>query len=168
MLWDYITKPEYRNIFMGSTSHHVDRDESGRIGEGSVYYCDHGNRISEHTILDWQPFEQYTTRETLPLPGKAFIYCTYRLIPIEGGTRLQVLNSRVHGGPLVRRFGDVMMARIAPGLMEKGVQALEQRLQKDKAEGSTVLVSPVELPREAIGQAVLAGLSGAGGSEGRG
>ncbi|HLE13220.1 MAG TPA: DUF2652 domain-containing protein [Anaerolineales bacterium] len=162
LLWDYITKPEYRAIFMEAIGQKLDRDENARIGQGSVYYCAHENRVSEHTILDWQPFEQYTTRETLPLPGGAFVYSTYRLTPIEAGTRLTVSNSHVHGLPLVRGIGNFLMGRMLPGMVQRGIRALQQRIQEDLAEGQAVLVSSVDVSKEEIDRVVKEGLSSEG------
>lgn len=152
-LWDYITKPEYRSLFMGADRQDIVLDENNRIGRGSIYYCAHGNRILEHAILDWQPVEQYTTRERLPLRG-AYIYCTYRLVPIEGGTRLTISNSRVKGPWLSRLIGNRMMPRFVPGMMEKGSHALEERIRADILQGNLISVRPPEDYSLDISQAV--------------
>jgi hypothetical protein len=38
-------------------------------GVGTVNHCVHGKDATVEEILDWRPFDYYTVRSTLPLPG---------------------------------------------------------------------------------------------------
>jgi len=55
----------------------------GRLGEGARNHCAHGNNLVEETILDWRPFEYYTTEYPMAIQS-------HLLEPIPDGTRLSV------------------------------------------------------------------------------
>ena len=66
ILWEYLTKPEYRAIVLGASKVELRNQAQGRTAVDSVYYCYHGNMETPQLILDWQPFEQYTIRRRHP------------------------------------------------------------------------------------------------------
>ena len=60
--WEWIHNPDKRNIWNGG---HVtwstgDRPQ-GRPGVGSSNHCAHGKSVSTEVIVDWHPFEYFTT-----------------------------------------------------------------------------------------------------------
>jgi uncharacterized protein YndB with AHSA1/START domain len=93
-LWDYITRPDFRAIFAASDTDAFINDSGSRIGEGAVYMCAHGEKLSKHTILDWQPFEQYTYRQTFP-DTDFYNMVTLRLTPEGEGTLLTYISGNV-------------------------------------------------------------------------
>ena len=86
ILWEYLTKPEYRAIMLGASKVELRNQTQGRTTVDSVYYCYHGNMETPQLILDWRPFEQYTINGTTPL-GTNF-NTTFKLEPTHDGTRL--------------------------------------------------------------------------------
>jgi hypothetical protein len=65
-MWDYLTKPDRRALFVSSSSAEVDNADRGRIGEGTIYRCAHGKSVHPQTIVDWQPFETLIIGDELP------------------------------------------------------------------------------------------------------
>jgi len=159
LLWDYITKPDFRAVMMGAPSQEIKESVGGRLGPGAVYQCNHGDKYALHTILDWEPFEQYTTREA-PGDSDVFVMGTYRLIPVEGGTRLSVSYSRAQGPFLKRITTDRMMKNVVPHVAGEGIKALRKLIERDLAEGNTVPTPLIEVPSDWIAQAAAESLVG--------
>ena len=152
-MWDYLTKPEYRAILTGAISNKVQDRTNGRIGTGASYQCAHGKNTSIHTIVDWQPFEQYTI-EILISSGVSGLSTT-RLTPIEKGTKVTVLISKCKGGSLIlRAFFDIMGRLTIPNGIKKGLMALKAQIEKEFSEGVVVRPISVEIPKEEIKKAV--------------
>ena len=151
--------PETRALFMGVKSQHVEKG-SVRTGDGAVYVCAHGSGTSMHTVLDWRPFEQYTTHETLPFPNTTMA-STYRLDPIEGGTRFTIRFGQPKG-PWVGRKTSAQMMRVifGPGI-RKTMVALEERIKKDLDEGRLAFLPATLVPKEQLQSAVTESLSAA-------
>jgi hypothetical protein len=159
ILWEYITRPDLRGILLGSQRQTLRRGGDGRAGPGAVYTCAHGSLVTHHTILDWRPFESYTTNETYPLRGLSG-NVTYRLVPTEAGTRLVVLAGKTLGPALLRPVGDVLGKRIGVPSLQKGAAALRARLEADLAAGSVVPAATARVAAEEVRQAVEARLAG--------
>jgi predicted aspartyl protease len=81
ILWEYLTKPEYRALVLGASKLELRNGAQGRAAVDSVYYCYHGNMETRQLILDWQPFEQYTIDGATPL-GVSFS-TTFKLEPVR-------------------------------------------------------------------------------------
>lgn len=118
LMWDFVTKPEYKAILASSDSAQVDHKVDGRIGLGSAYMCAHGENISPQTIVDWQPFEQYTIRSA-PVMGAHSLWTTL-LEPTETGTKITLVCSAALGG---NRFGRWLVNKIMPGAAQKNTEA---------------------------------------------
>lgn len=86
--WEWIHNPDKRNVWNGG---HVtwsmgDRPQ-GRPGIGSSNHCAHGNSVSTEVIVDWHPFEYYTTHSFEK--GKHGFTETIRFETLpNGGTRV--------------------------------------------------------------------------------
>ncbi|MEK6256574.1 MAG: DUF2652 domain-containing protein [Chloroflexota bacterium] len=138
-LWEYLTKPEYRNIFFSSDNQNVSGKKGGRIGPDAVYVCAHGESESFHTILDWQPFKCYTTREVTGSPIKLTFVVTYLLSPTEEGSRLQLLPGHPTG-PKIRALifryliEPLFTYGIVPNFWDKGAKALLEIIEQDLAD----------------------------------
>ena len=147
VLWDYLTKPETRAIATGSESYKITGRSAGRTGKGTVYHCAHGDRVSLQTILDWQPFDEYTTEDTMPpIPGVTS-RTTYRLEPIEGGTRLSVICGKGRGSLIGRKLVDLAIPKMG-GMIEKGFLELRECINRDLAAGKIILSARVDLPED--------------------
>ncbi len=73
-LWEYATKPEMRAILVGSESAEISERSEGRLASGTAYYCAHGNSISVQTIVEWEPFEQYTVSIPVSMGGVCVVH----------------------------------------------------------------------------------------------
>jgi Protein of unknown function (DUF2652) len=133
-LWPYITQPKYRAIVHGSNWQKLVEQPNGRIGLGAVYICSHSTYTSRNTIVDWHPFEQYTTVETTPVP-RTFAYVTYLLEPVDAGSRLTYVASRAFGTPLLRQLSSLTAAPVLARRMSKSFTALLDYINKEIAAG---------------------------------
>jgi uncharacterized protein YndB with AHSA1/START domain len=101
-MWDYITKPEYRALLSGADRATVENRKSGRIGVGSSYQCAHGDTIRPQTIVDWQPFEQFTYHGEPR--GDALSLMTVAIRPHGEGTELTLRVGKPSGGSWLARL----------------------------------------------------------------
>jgi uncharacterized protein YndB with AHSA1/START domain len=149
LLWEYITKPEYRAIISGSDNQEFRNLSYGRAGIDSVYYCAHGKRVSPQRIVDWQPFEQYTWNGTIP--GVTTIL-TFRLEPTKDGTRLIHLVGKARGNWFLSTMINILVKFILSQMYEqmydKNAQRLLQRIQQDLADGTAIISPSVEIDKD--------------------
>ena len=70
IVWDYLSRPEYRAMFIFVDSQKVHNRQEGRVGAGTVFECFHGSRKpTTQTVLEWHPFDVTVTQDTTPFPG---------------------------------------------------------------------------------------------------
>ena len=160
LMWDYVTKPEYRTILNSADSQTLTDRSSGRTAAGAVYHCAHGKSVTTQTIVDWHPFEQLTSENTTPLPGTTML-STLRLKPIESGTRLSGSWGRARGRLLNRIVCNVGARVFLPRAIRKGCQALHDQIVREIAEGKVVQLEPgaTEVAAEDIREAAAEGLT---------
>ena len=162
-VWDYLTKPETRALFNLSSTSEVQNVDRGRIGEGTIYQCAHGKRVHPQIIVDWQPFETHTIVDRLPAGMLA--YSTYQFRPTEAGTRLTILVGPVHDkNRLKRLMGNRVMTYMWRKMGPTGLQALQQRIEQDLAEGKTVRPEAATVDRADIRDAARTALLETAGS----
>jgi len=134
-MWDIVTDPEYRAIFVQSIRQQILNRQDGRLAPGSVYQCFHGSkRVTTQTILEWKPFEQMTTEDTTPVPG-ATCLVNIRLTSSESGTRVAFTCSKARGPWLSRVMCNLIGGFMVRVQFANGMRDLETRLEKDLAEG---------------------------------
>jgi hypothetical protein len=153
ILWDYITKPEYRSILFGSDYQELTNQKGGRIGVDTVYVCAHGDKIFRQTILDWEPFEQYTTKESPPLPGITS-HLTHRVLPIETGSKLIMRWGKSMGSWPLRVFADMMGKVLISKNFITYTQLLNEKIQKDLELGNTAFEQTIKINPDLISSAV--------------
>jgi uncharacterized protein YndB with AHSA1/START domain len=133
VVWDWLNDPHRRAQWMiGTTWTALDRP-GGRTGAGAKNHCAHGkNESSRENILDWKPFEYFTSDQVdnTPLVTRMM----YQLEPVDGGrrTRLTVL----------MRFDMKHMPRLVLRQMCRKMMApkfgeMTKALKKVLAEGAT-------------------------------
>jgi hypothetical protein len=159
LAWDYLTRPDLRNLFTGSTSSELTGTAAGRVQAGSVYVCAHGNSKSPHTVLDWQPFETYTHNGPLGFAGLS-VHMTHVLTPAPGGTRLREIVSHVQGGTWYwRALFDFLCMPIIGRAYAKTLDAVRRRMVEDLAAGRIELLPPNTLDPQSAAAAAAAGLA---------
>jgi hypothetical protein len=133
LVWDYLTRPDSRKIILGSDRTGVSQLKSGRISEGSVFQCYHGDQIIAQTILEWRPFERMISQDLLPVPfPNTTALNEFRLEPIETGTRLYQLISKA-SGPLA---GRLLANKVISSMSKQGwkdIEAFKEFIERDHA-----------------------------------
>jgi hypothetical protein len=62
VLWPYFIEPRERLRWqVGINDANNQPNDRGRLGVGATIHCDHGSWSSEQRIVDWRPFEYFTT-----------------------------------------------------------------------------------------------------------
>ena len=146
--WEYMTKPEFRQMVLGVEKVEVGNLKQGRSAVDSVYYCYHGNMETRLLILDWQPFEQYTTDGVTPI-GASFSM-TVKLEPIEGGTRVTNLWGKARGTWVRRKLNDLLQKMIFVSKNDQGYKKVRQRVEQDLAEGTAYVSPPIEVDKAQV------------------
>ena len=148
ILWEYLTKPEYRVILLGASKLELRNLAQGRTGVNSVFYCYHGNMETPQLILDWSPFEQFTTDDSNPFGTTSTI--TYKLEPTPNGTRSIVLWGKPRGTPIRVMMVSLLQKFIFAPQTGKFVEQLHQRIQKDLADGTAFVSPPIEVDKDQV------------------
>ncbi len=158
LAWDIITNPEYRKLLTGSDSQRIVDKPGGRVGLGATYRCAHGDKIYNYLILDWQPPEYLTIKETWPPPGVTAVTTTH-LTPIPGGTKITWVTDRVKGPFFFRKATDFVFPLFILKGIEKTFQNFAALIEDDIRKGKIVVPEPVEVQDEEIVQAIVESLA---------
>jgi len=149
ILWEYLTKPEYRAILLGASKVEIRNQAQGRTAVDSVYYCYHGEKASSKMIiLDWRPFEQYTINGTTPL-GVTF-NTTFKLEPTQDETRLINLWGKARGTWIMSMINDLLNKHIFAPHTDQAVEQLMQRIQQDLADGTAFVSPPIDVDKDQV------------------
>jgi uncharacterized protein YndB with AHSA1/START domain len=134
--WEYYIHPEHRPKWQGAER--VDeKHDSGRRGVGTVNHCVHGKEATVEEILDWRPFDYYTERSTLPLPGgpKVLFTSMFTERP-EGGTHVEIRVGKVPGREKDASEDLVVgLRQVLTGMMETYRSILNQQMGTPAAVG---------------------------------
>lgn len=116
-VWDYLINPETLKRLVRADRLEVSHLAHGRIDNGSVYQCIHGNRKTPFTVLEWQPFERILMQCAMPVPNCSTLM-ELRLAPSTNGTKLHQLYSKTKGPLPGRLASDLMLKGMAKGARE--------------------------------------------------
>ena len=159
LVWDYFTKPEYRMVIWGADAMYINDKSAGRMDEGAIYICAHGDAKIPQAVLDWRPFEYYTI-ET-PMPGGLSSMITTRFIPIEGGTRVLGVCRKPQGSIIARNMAKLMRGRIQAE-SQAGFDALREVIIRELESGAAVRPEASSVPSDQVTAAAQASLAEAG------
>jgi hypothetical protein len=148
ILWEYLTKPEYRAIVLGASKVELLNLAQGCSAVDSVYYCYHGKMQSNQCIVDWEPFEEYTIDSATPI-GVNF-NMTFKLEPVKDGTRLINLWGKARGAWMMCKISDLLQHLVFVSDTDKGMERLRQRIQQDLADGIAFVSPPVEVDKAQV------------------
>ncbi|TAK11396.1 MAG: DUF2652 domain-containing protein [Anaerolineae bacterium] len=91
VLWDYLNEPQFRARYRFSESSRTSNQQDGRLGEGTIYHCVHGERTVNEKIIDWKPFEYITIEGTHTMSNVALVYhFTMTLTPFANDTQTKL------------------------------------------------------------------------------
>jgi uncharacterized protein YndB with AHSA1/START domain len=97
-VWDRLTDPQFRRVLVGSDRQVLDTEVKGRLGEGDVYQCYHGEHAVPSVVLEWLPFQRMLTRDLIHVPdGSVHLLVDYTLTPSDRGTVLTMAAARPEG-----------------------------------------------------------------------
>lgn len=85
VLWEWLNDPHKRNAWMVGTTWMALARPAGRTAPGATNHCAHGKKTSIEQIVDWRPFEYFSTEVR---EGPMLIRDTVVLTPIADGTHL--------------------------------------------------------------------------------
>jgi hypothetical protein len=148
LLWEYLTKLEYRTILLGASKLELRNQKQGRTGIDSAFYCYHGDMETEQLILDWSPFEQFTTDDANPWGLTTRITC--KLEPTQAGTRLIMLMGKPRGTRLRVMVFSLIAKLVFVPQMGKSAEQLAQRIQQDLADGTAFISPPIEVDKDQV------------------
>ncbi|HEU4671907.1 MAG TPA: DUF2652 domain-containing protein [Candidatus Limnocylindrales bacterium] len=123
VVWEWITSPARRIQWQaaGGVTDVRETTVSGRRGVGTTNHCMHGRDAIVEEILDWRPFEHFTVRFQMPVPGVPKMVMSELLEPVTGGTRVtlrirrpRTAKDRAAIEPLRPMFEASMRAGIEP------------------------------------------------------
>lgn len=154
ILWEYLTKPEYRTILMGASKLEIRNQSQGRTGVDSAFYCYHGEMETRQLILDWRPFEQFTTDDANPWGLTTRITC--KLEPTQAGTNLIFLMGKPRGTRLRVMVFSMIAKFVFIPQMTKSAEQLAQRIQQDLADGITFISPPIDVDQDHVAALALA------------
>ncbi|HEU0237344.1 MAG TPA: DUF2652 domain-containing protein [Candidatus Limnocylindrales bacterium] len=90
LAWEFVTSPARRPQWGPGINAIVELTGTRRRGAGTTNHCMHGKDAIFEEVLDWRPFEYWTTRTTMPVPGAPKLTMTDAFIPLPGGgTRIE-------------------------------------------------------------------------------
>ncbi len=161
IIWDYVTREEYRNMLMGSNIKDIQNRPAGRVAPGSIYRCYHGGNVyTNQTVVEWQPFEQYTTQNQSPIP-KTSMLARIQLTPTPEGTHVTVTYRKATGPVILRTLSDVISNLFFRKLAEQVNTALKAHIENEMVEGRLALAESTWIPADDIHDAAMASLSSA-------
>lgn len=89
IVWTWANDPNKRNACAATPLHWRPGDRpKGRTGVGARNHCAHGKGESTETILDWRPFDYFTTESQGPSMKGVTMKHTYQFVPMDGGRAL--------------------------------------------------------------------------------
>ncbi len=158
MMWDYVTRAEFRSMLTGANLREIRNQPGGRIGPGSVYRCYHGgSTYSNQIVLEWQPFEYYTTENQTPLPGVTFLL-RIELETAGSGTRVTTTFGKSRGPVVLRSIVDRISKSMLAGLKDQMQTALKDHNARELETGGIAVPQQAEVPEEQIHAEALASL----------
>jgi uncharacterized protein YndB with AHSA1/START domain len=163
-VWDYLTRPEFRSVIVGSDRQVILNKAGGRVAPDSVYQCFHGDKINYQTILEWVPFERLVTNDlldTFPIKN-SHVLNDIRLEPTKRGTRL-VETFAKSTAPLLGRLFLRLLTPTKRQDFQNGLDAFKELIEDDwQARGGPVELDSATIPTpEEIDGAAAAGLKDA-------
>ncbi len=101
VVWEWLNDPARRRRWEEVV---IDEEvlPGGRNGTGMVTRCLRGGNLLLLTVLDWRPFDYFTVQSSPPGSRDGAV-TTYRLLPTNGLTKLQITTS-LRGGSIRRRL----------------------------------------------------------------
>ena len=129
VLWDWLNDPHKRTRWQNLREWTLDFRPDGRLGVGARNHCAHGLGIIEETIVDWRPYESFTS--TMRQSNLLNVMETFQLEPLEND-RVR-LTMRVRVADYALRVPVVIMYKLLTSFFRVDLQRLERIMAEDEA-----------------------------------
>jgi uncharacterized protein YndB with AHSA1/START domain len=126
LAWSYMTEPGMRAIWDPGIKRVDEMTADGRRGAGTRNHCVHGKDVILEEILDWRPFDYYTTEVKPPMPLLKPIRMMFELEDTPDGTRVTQYMQRASGFGQRLVFG--LMMRSMTGAFKESQESLRSML----------------------------------------
>jgi hypothetical protein len=158
VVWDLIGQEKYRSMLTAGNLVDISNRQAGRVTEGSIYRCDHGNNKYTHqTIIAWQPFEYYVTESQSVIPGTR-MRDKIHLARHNGGTRISVKFSKIIGSPIKAAFATLMFGYMLKKMVPASSVKMIEDIEQGRAAGRFALPEGTHIPEELVRRAAEASL----------
>lgn len=140
VLWEWLNDPLKRNMWMDGVTWTARARPGGRTGPGATNHCAHGKGGSVEHIVDWRPFEYFSTETKA---GVMTMVETVALTPTTEGTDL---SHRVRIEMPLPRF----LIKPVTTMVVRNIMRMEERweridqLVKDDSDQKTHIPEPVQ------------------------
>lgn len=139
IVWDYLTEPERWRQRLRANYLSIKGKSQGRVGVGCDQHCVFGKQVKTQTIVDWRPFDYFTT--DLATPFRGTMRQTTQLSETEDSTRVSWYFSKPTGRNLAHTLLIKLKMAFAKGRMrrdvKKGRQIIYDLMETELAEGQS-------------------------------
>lgn len=108
------TRPELRKEWLGANRVELFNTNRGKIEEGTLYHCYHGDDIFPYQIVDWEPGDYVTGQYNLPMG--LVMYETIELVEMGEGTMVKIRYSKPKSPKL--------MGKLMNGMVQKKLRSI--------------------------------------------
>ena len=126
LAWSYMTEPAMRAAWDPAIMRVDEVTAGGRRGTGTRNHCVHGKEVILEEILDWRPYDYYTTEVKSPMPILKPIRMTFEFEDTPEGTR--VTQHMRHEPGLSQRLAFAVMMRMVGGKFRESQESLRSML----------------------------------------
>lgn len=131
LVWDYVTSPARRPKWQAGTTAVIEDSPAGRRGAGTTNHCMHGKDAIVEEVLDWRPFEYWTSRFQMPMPGIPKMTTSDAFEPVPGGTIVRTTIARLRSAK--ERAAVAPLVPMVEEMVRAGLDALEAILAGEMA-----------------------------------
>lgn len=131
LVWDYVTSPARRPKWQAGVTGVVEETPTGRRGAGTTNHCMHGKDAIVEEVLDWRPYEYWTSRFQMPMPGIPKMTESDAFEPAPGGTIVRMTIARLRSAK--DRAAVEPLAPMLEEMVRAGLDALEPILADEMA-----------------------------------
>jgi len=147
IVWEYLTSPSRRPEWSIGTDAVQEQSAAGRRGTGTTNHCIHGKDAIVEEILDWETYDHWTTRSTMPMPGLPKMTMSQLLTDLpDGGTQIEIRIGRPR--PRDREAFQGLQAIVEP-MFAKSMERLLGVLAGEAERAATEAADEPALPRSA-------------------
>jgi hypothetical protein len=121
------SRPDLRQKYIAADKMELPGGESGRVEQGTIYHCHHGDQLYIFEIVDWRLGEYLTGRYLLPMGLR--VMETTEFSPIGSATRLRVRVGKPQGGTLAGKLMKPVVSRKLAKIFRDAYEGHAERIR---------------------------------------